>query len=367
MTAFNRNLIWLITAVAVVAIAYFFADILMYILVAWVLSMLGKPFMNFYQSKIRIRNWHLNSTGAAILTIFSFFFIILGVLLLFVPTIVEQARNLAGVDYQALGEKLREPFAHMDQSLHDYGLLSGDETLAQRIQSFLSTVFRPTMLGDFAEAFISTAGSTVVAVASITFILFFFLKDNTLFVDMLHAIVPNRLEEKVMHAVDDSSKMLGKYFGGLITQMAAFTTIISLLLWILGINNALLIGAFGGLFNIIPYVGPIFGMLFGVLITTSSHLDLEFALLAPMLIKVLAAFGVTQFIDNNFLGPAIFSKSLKAHPLEIFLVTLIAAKVGGVVGMVLGIPIYTVLRVIARVFFSEFKLVQALTSDQEEE
>ena len=74
MTAFNRNLIWLITAVAVVAIAYFFADILMYILVAWVLSMLGKPFMNFYQSKIRIRNWHLNSTGAAILTIFSFFF-----------------------------------------------------------------------------------------------------------------------------------------------------------------------------------------------------------------------------------------------------------------------------------------------------
>ncbi|HND88217.1 MAG TPA: AI-2E family transporter, partial [Saprospiraceae bacterium] len=130
--------------------------------------------------------------------------------------------------------------------------------------------------------------------------------------------------------------------------------------------NALLIGAFGGIFNVIPYVGPIMGLVFGGFITISSNLDLEMTLLLPMLVKVAAAFMGTQFVDNNFLGPLIFSKSVQAHPLEIFIVTLIAAKVGGVLGMILGIPVYTVLRVIARVFFSRFKVVQRLTEHLEE-
>jgi predicted PurR-regulated permease PerM len=135
----------------------------------------------------------------------------------------------------------------------------------------------------------------------------------------------------------------------------------------LGIDNAPLIGAFGGIFNIVPYVGPAIGMVFGCFITVSSHLDMDLAHIWPMLLKVLGAFALTQVIDNNFLGPLIFSKSVKVHPLEILIVTLIAAKLGGVVGMVIGIPVYTVLRVIGRVFFSEFKVVQRLEAAVEDE
>jgi predicted PurR-regulated permease PerM len=113
-------------------------------------------------------------------------------------------------------------------------------------------------------------------------------------------------------------------------------------------------------------VGPAIGMVFSCFITVSSHLDQDIAHILPMLVKVLGAFALTQFIDNNFLGPLIFSKSVKAHPLEIFIVTLIAAKIGGVVGMIVGIPAYTVLRVIGRVFFSEFKVVQRLEAVSEE-
>lgn len=85
-----------------------------------------------------------------------------------------------------------------------------------------------------------------------------------------------------------------------------------------------------------------------------------------MLLKVAVAIFAVQFIDNSVLGPMIFSKSVQAHPLEIFIVTLVAAKLGGVIGMVLGIPVYTILRVIARTFFSEFKFVQRLTGRLEE-
>lgn len=367
MSALNRNLLWLAGAAVFLAIGWYFSDIVGYILIAWVLSMLGQPIMAFYQKYLRVGRFSAGPISATLLTILSFYLILFGALLMFVPTIVTQARNLASVDYNALGEKWKGPFLNLDIQLHYIGLLRPGESLATKLQELLSDWFKPTFLGDFLGSFLTTAGSVVVTFASVTFILFFFLKEKNLFVNMLHTLLPTELEQKVQHVVEDSSAMLTRYFGGLAIQLAVFSVVLSILLWILGVSNALLIGVFGGLFNIIPYVGPIIGMVFGLFITTSSHLDLEFALLIPLLVKVAAAFMLTQLMDNNFTGPMIFSKSVQAHPLEIFLVTLVAAKLGGVIGMVIGIPTYTVLRVLARTFFSEFKVVQRLTQHLEGE
>ena len=81
----------------------------------------------------------------------------------------------------------------------------------------------------------------------------------------------------------------------------------------------------------------------------------------PMLSKVVIVFGAMQLLDNFILQPWIFSNSVLAHPLEIFIVILMGAQINGIIGMVLAIPVYTVLRVIARAFLSEFKLVQKIT------
>ncbi len=367
MSALNRNLLWLLGAAVFLLVVWYFSDIVTYILIAWVLSMLGRRLMIFFQKRLKVGRFRAGPTTAALLTILTFYTILFGALMLFVPTIVAQARNLASVDYDALGEKWKGPFLNLDIQLHSIGILQPGESLATKLQEILSTWFKPTLVGDFLGSFISTAGNVVVMFASVTFILFFFLKEKSLFVNMLHSLLPTDLEEKVKHAVQESSEMLTRYFGGLVTQLAVFSLVLTILLWIFGINNALLIGAFGGLFNIVPYVGPIIGMVFGLFITVSSHLEMDFALLIPMLLKVAGSFMLTQFIDNNFTGPMIFSKSVQAHPLEIFLVTLVAAKLGGVIGMVVGIPVYTVLRVVARTFFSEFKVVQKLTEHLEEE
>jgi len=121
--------------------------------------------------------------------------------------------------------------------------------------------------------------------------------------------------------------------------------------------------------NIIPYVGPIIGAVFAAVITISSNIGMPFYPIEGMdqpslmylLIKVFVAFGVMQLLDNFILQPNIFSKSVKAHPLEIFIVVLAGANIGGIAGMVLAIPAYTVVRVVAKVFLSEFKVVQSLT------
>jgi predicted PurR-regulated permease PerM len=361
MSNFNRNILWAVSVLVIGAIAYYFSDIVTYILIAWVLSMLGRPLMQFFSTRLKIGKFRMGESAASLLTILTFYLVIAGLLFMFVPTIVSQARNLANVDYQALGEKWRMPFAWLDGQMHQLGMLKVNESLATKSQELLLAWFKPALVGDYVGSFLGVAGNILVTFSSVTFILFFFLKDNTLFVDILHALVPTNMEGKVIHAVDESSVVLSRYFGGLILQTAVFALSITLLLWIFGIQNALLIGAFGGIFNVIPYIGPIMGMVFGAFITVSSHVDADFAIIMPMLLKVAGAFLVTQAIDNTFLGPMIFSKSVQAHPLEIFIVTLVSAKVGGVLGMVLGIPVYTVLRVVARTFFSEFKVVQRLT------
>lgn len=365
MSNLNRNLLWLLGIAALAAAVYYFSDIVAYMLVAWVLSMLGRPVAVFLRKRVKIWRFHMGATSAALLTIAIFYAVIVGMLLLFVPTVVSQARNLATVDYHALGEKLRPMFFDLDVQLHQIGMLSPGESLATKTQEILSNWFKPTLVGDFLGQFLGVAGNVLVSVAAVTFILFFFLQDSTLFTDIIHAVVPDHLERKVQTAVDESSDMLTRYFRGLLIQVFAFSTLSTLLLWILGVKNTVLINTFGGIFNVIPYIGPTLGVVFGSFITVSSNLDADIALLLPMLIKVAAALFAVQALDNNIIGPMIMSKSVQAHPLEIFVVTLAAAKIGGVLGMVIGIPVYTVLRVVAHTFFSQFKVVQRLTDRRE--
>jgi predicted PurR-regulated permease PerM len=205
-------------------------------------------------------------------------------------------------------------------------------------------------------------GNVGVFIGSTVFISFFFLQEQGMFSDFLAALLPNQYGDKVKHAIVDIAKNLSLYFRGLLLQMLAFALVVTVALWILGVKNALLIGFFAGLMNIVPYVGPIIGMAFGVMFTISSNLDLDFyTQMIPLIIKVVCVFVGAQMLDNNVTQPLIFSNALKAHPLEIFFIVLMGAKVGGVLGMVLAIPAYTVLRVIASVFLSEFHIVQNLT------
>ncbi len=367
MNFLNRNIFWILGLAALAAIVYYFSNIVGYILIAWVLSMLGRPILVFYRKHLSIGRFRLGPSSAALLTILTFYTMLAGVLLLFVPTIVSQARHLATVDYQALGEKMRPFFFNLDLQLHQIGLLAPNESLALETQKALTNWFQPTLVGDFLGKFLGVAGNVAVTFASVTFILFFFLQDNRLFKGILDAIVPDKQEQKVNTALNDSSDLLTRYFRGLLIQLFVFSVLSTLLLWMFGVQNAILIGSFGGVFNIIPYIGPILGMIFGVFITISSGLDADLALMMPMVLKVVATFIIVQVIDNNFVGPLIMSKSVQAHPLEIFLVTLAAAQLGGVVGMVIGVPVFTVLRVIARTFFSQFKLVQRMTERLEGE
>ena len=180
------------------------------------------------------------------------------------------------------------------------------------------------------------------------------------------SILPSKFEERIREAVEDITEMLSRYFTGILIQISVITVAVSIGLSLLGVKNALLIAIFAALINVIPYLGPLIGAAFGVFITISSNLDLSFySEMLPLLGKVVFVFGCMQMLDNFILQPFIFSNSVQAHPLEIFLIILIGAQLAGVSGMILAIPTYTVVRVIAKIFLSKYRLVKKLTQNMD--
>lgn len=328
--------------------------------------MLGQPLMKFFRS-FRLGRLRLGSSLAALLTLLCFF-ITFGILVgLFVPLIVEQARNLSEVDYYALYETLEEPINAINESLINFGLIAETgESPFERWRGEFNLTFEPAQLSTLFGTIIGTAGNLLVALFAILFITFFFLKDQGLFLNSVLAFTPSRYDEHVKNTIEQTRYLLTRYFGGIILQITIITLVVSTSLAILGIPNALLIGFFAALINVIPYLGPIIGATFGVLIAISSNLDYDFYTeMVPMIFKVLLVFACMQLLDNIVLQPLIFSTSVMAHPLEIFIVIMIGAKLGGIIGMIVAIPVYTILRVIARVFLSEFQVVQQLTKSIE--
>ena len=176
-------------------------------------------------------------------------------------------------------------------------------------------------------------------------------------------MTPERNAQKIKNILQKTKKLLGRYFIGLLIEISSMITLLTIGLTILDVPSAVLIGFFGGTMNIIPYLGPVIGASLGAVIGVVGELGagnyLDFYLVSG---KVALVFLAANLIDNIILQPLIYSNSVKAHPLEIFLVIMMAGTLAGPSGMIVAIPFYTMLRIIAGEFLGEFKLVQQLTN-----
>lgn len=353
---------------------YFFSQIVLWVIISWILAMIGQPLMRFFQKYLRIgKRFKAGPNLSAILVLLTYFVALSALVLLFVPLIIQQINNLSEIDYPALAQALEEPIRQLNEQFIQWGFIDESRPPEQQLRDALplNSWFQIGKIGDVFSSILSTAGNVVITIFTLVFITFFFLREDGLALGFLTALVPNQYEEQVRNAIESISHMLTRYFGGILVQITVITLFVWIGLSVFGIKNALLIGFFAALINVIPYVGPVIGAAFGLFITISSNLDLEFyAELFPKLIQVVSVFAAMQLLDNFILQAWIFSTSVKAHPLEIFLIVLMGAQINGIIGMVAAIPTYTVLRVIAAVFLSEFKIVQHLTegiTDHEED
>lgn len=342
-----------------IAIVLFFLykiqSVLAYIAIALVASLLGRPIVLFFRKKLK-----LNNTLAVIATMFVLIGIIAGIIALFIPLLVSQGQNLSLLNIEALQSNVENLYR---QATNYLGLSSSEIEQGikdSKIFANLDFGFIPNIL----NSFVSVLGSLSIGLFSVLFITFFFLKDSKLFEGGLMVFVPDNKESRLIKSINTIKDLLSRYFLGLVLQIMILFIIYSIVLFIFGIENAIVIAFLCALLNLIPYVGPIIGGILMMILTMTSNLGADFSsVILPKTIYVMIGFTIGQMVDNFFSQPFIFSSSVKSHPLEIFLIIIIGGLLFGITGMIIAVPGYTAIKVILKEFLANNKIVKSLTKN----
>ncbi len=327
--------------------------IIVYILVAATISLIGLPIVNFLNKKLKF-----NDTLAVILTIVALMGLLTCLVSLFIPLVMEQSHNLSLLNITELQTSMES----LNQTIISY-LSNKDIDLAQSFtKNSIFSKIDYSIIPNFLNSIISGFGSFSIALFSIVFISFFLLKDSKLLQHGVLTFVTDRNVEGTKRSMNKIKDLLSRYFVGLILQITILFIIYTIVLLIFGVHNPIVIAFLCALLNLIPYIGPIISAFLMTLLTMTSFIGSDFqTVILPKTIYVLIGFIIGQFVDNFISQPYIFSKSVKSHPLEIFLVIMIAGILFGVIGLILAIPVYTVIKVILKEFLSDNQIVQKLT------
>lgn len=350
------------------AACWYFRNVLVYILVAVVVSLIAKPVVGLLR-KIRIKGHKAPDWILAVISLIFVLGLLTSVVLGIVPIVSGILKNISLVNIEQAARSLAGPLSDLNMFLRESFPALGNEfrlevAVIQELQKLVNVSAFSSVLGS-AASFVTNLG---VGLFSVVFIGFFFIKDDGLFTNIVCALVPDKHEKMTEKAISDIGYLLSRYFIGVmleVTGVALINFIGLLLIARLGFNAAIGIAFLTGILNIIPYVGPLLGgalgTVLGLVIKYSSAvpvgLDVNFWIFTVILIAI---FCFTQLIDNMLYQPVIYSTSIKAKPLEIFIVLLIVGHIGGPLGMIVAIPCYTVVRVVAFRFFRHIKAIRRL-------
>ncbi|MBO7287911.1 MAG: AI-2E family transporter [Bacteroidales bacterium] len=350
---------------AVGLLIYFFSDIFLYFAIAIILSMLGRPLCESIK-KFHIKKFHLGDSISSVLTMLALFLIFSLIFLIIIPLVNKEISILSKIDTDAIVEYFEQPLENIYNFLIQYNIIRPEENILNMVESKLYSIVNWDNFSSILGGIISKASSLVIGTFSTIFLTFFLLRDPNIIHNIFMAITPDNQTLRMKSILHDSRVMLTRYIFGLISEVLCMMILIFIGLSIFGIKNALIIAVIGGLMNIIPYLGPLMGCAVGVVIGIISNLGIGcYDLILPNTLEIMGVFIVANLIDNFVLQPTIYSKSVFAHPIEIFLVILMAGNIGGVVGMIIAIPSYTLIRIVAKQLLSEFKFIELLTKKLE--
>lgn len=332
---------------------YKISDVLIYIAIAGVISLIGRPIVRFLKSRLKFKN-----TLAVIATMFLLLGFIIGLGSMFIPLVKSQGENLALLNYT----ELEANFKYLSEEINSY-LSAHNIDLFQTLQnSDILSKLNVNAIPELLNSVLGMVGSLSIGLFSVLFISFFFLKDSKLLEDGALLLVSDNKEGRLKKSFEKIKDLLSRYFVGLVFQILIVFIIYTIVLLIFGIKNAVVIAFLCALLNLIPYIGPLIGGVLMLILSMSSNLGMDFqTVILPKTTYVMIGYAIAQLVDNFVSQPLIFSNSVKSHPLEIFLVIIIGGLLFGVVGMIIAVPTYTALKVISKEFLSDNKIVKKIT------
>jgi predicted PurR-regulated permease PerM len=296
---------------------------------------------------------------AALLTLIIIFSVFAAFFSLIVPPLIQQIEFLSELNFSDVSNQIFSQYPSLQSVLNKTGDTVEVNTA---VNEQLNKLFNLDNISLIINNLLSYFTSFLGGVFCVLFITFYLLKDQTMVSRTFLLLTPHKFEGEMVDILRTSKKMLSKYFTGLTIDVLIVGLLAGLLMWLLGIKNALIIGCIAGLFNVIPYIGPIITLVLALFLGVSGCIEAgHFDLIQPTITKIIIALLSINLLDALIFQPYIFSSTVKAHPLEIFLVILMAGTLAGIGGMVVAIPVYTLIRIVAKEFLTQFKFFRKIS------
>jgi predicted PurR-regulated permease PerM len=361
---YKHQLFFLILGVLAVGfLIWYFSPIVICVLIAGVVMIIGQPLVERLK-RIRIGKLKIPNGLSVTLTLGLIVVVFLGIMAFIVPLIVKEVNMLTSINPEQFVSYFQHEIDQFQAFLINYGIMAQDETIAGYLKSSLLKVMNTDLVSNILNNIFTVAGNIFFYFFTTLFLAFFFLLDREMLKNFILVLFPVKYEDKARNILSSSKKLLSRYFIGLIAEMLALSLLVSFGLMLIGVGGAFPIGFFAGIMNIIPYIGYAIATILGIILGVTGVVSTgAYAAIGPIAIKVLVVFVVANMIDNTFFQPFFFGKSVKASPVEIFLVIIASGFIGGVLGMIVAVPAYTFIRIVAREFFSEFRVVRKLTDN----
>jgi predicted PurR-regulated permease PerM len=348
----KKNRAWLlVTAIALGLASLYLSPLMIYVAVAAIVALIGKPMDRFYAAKLQFGKYGASPTLSALLALGTLLLVFILVIGIFTPLVLEEITIISSLDKDTLYLALKEPVQYLESKLRSLHIPLDKVNILSYLQEKVSSFFTLTNISLLIKQLLNATGNLMVSFFSISFLSFFFMRDGEQIIRSIFSFIPATYHDEAKNVWVESEALLKRYFIGVLVEIVIVTILLLIGLWIGNIKHALLIAVFAGLMNVIPYVGPLIGCGFALLIGITTNTDVS---MLSIITKILIVFPLVNLADAFLLQPYIFSNSIKAHPLEIFLVILAGGTLGGIGGMMLAVPAYTVLRLMAKEIYIHF-------------
>ena len=311
-------------------IVYNFSNLVAYLVIALLISYMLDPVVS------RMQAAGMNRTLAITLTLASVILLIVWGSTTVIPIVANQ---MAGLARQLNIDNLRFIAEQIESVVISNFEFVPPGFLRDHIGALSDGLFNTGQFADFIATLIDLFTNIFWAFLVIPFAVFFFLKDGHKIRRDLLQLVPNKYFETILSLIDIIESRLGHYFRSVFVQCTIVGIVSWITLSIAGLNNAASVGITIGIANSIPYFGPLIGYILSIIVSIVETGD--FSLVIPCILAVLVA----QILDNVVLQPLIFSRSAGMHPVAILFIILIGAQMGGLLGMLVAIPIATIIKI----------------------
>ena len=324
---------------------WFFPHIIVYVFLAFILALMGKPIAKT-MSKIKLFKRNIPYSITSVLTITFFLVVLIASILVFVPVFIQEIRIIENINYDTLSENLTPFLNDIQCFLHENDIMESQDTIVGLMMNEIKDVVSVKMFSNLLGGMMSATGSFVFGFFTVFFLAFFFIRDDFKLENILKVFADKKHHYRISAVSGKIDMLVSRYFLGTMLRIAITIVLLYVGLLLFGIRGALFLGFLGGLLNIIPYLGPVIGIIIACIFGFVDCLSAEmYSDIFTVQLKIVGVFVAANALDAVILQPYIYSQSVKIHPVEVFLVTIVGGNMAGIAGMIFAIPVYTMLRV----------------------